>query len=745
MFTELLAPAGDIDCFKQALYNGCDAIYLATERFGARAYAKNLTLDELKYCLSLAHELNKKIYVTVNTELKENEVEDCKEYIKTLYEMGVDGLILADFSMINYVITHCPSMEAHISTQAGIKDLNDVYFFDKLKAHRCVLAREVSIDEIKHIKESSNMPIEIFAHGALCVSYSGGCLFSSMLTLRSGNRGRCAQNCRRKYKLYKDQKLIEEGFHLSMRDLNTSQNIHELKDLGVDSLKIEGRMKDPDYVKIVISEYRKKLDDKNYNPKGLDNVFHRNYTKGFLFNEDKGSICDITKANNEGSLVGVIDKKDKNLTLISLNKDLRVGDRIRIASDEDYFFTIDSMYDLSKNEITKSNKSCYLNIFKNFDKGTKIYKMVDSSIELSISNEFKKGIVISCYGSVGEKLVLETEINGTKFHGESDNVFSNAQSRPIDTQTLTKQLKKLQDTSLYLKDVNNYLNGDLFMTVSSINEARRDLVSNITSYFQYKRNDFIDNVNLDIIDYKNEKPILTAYCTTKAQYDVCKKFGIETIYFEDNYTAYVNANYHKTKGPILVGSYGGIYYNKSNNKDELLVSDYSFNVCNSDTIYYLHKCGVDVVTISLEMSYNETKDIIDSYNKKFNANPNVEVIVYGHQNLMTLKYCPLRKYKECGKCANHDYVLEDSYSKFLTSRKNCITHIYNEKALNLIDNLSDILKLTNRVRLQFTVENEQECERIIKMYQEKLNNPSSATSYFDSKKETRGYFKREIL
>lgn len=745
MFTELLAPAGDIDCFKQALYNGCDAIYLATERFGARAYAKNLTLEELKYCLSLAHELNKKIYVTVNTELKENEIEDCKEYIKTLYEMGVDGLILADFSMINYVIEHCPSMEAHISTQAGIKDLNDVHFFSSLGAHRCVLAREVSIDEIKHIKESSSMPIEIFAHGALCVSYSGGCLFSSMLTLRSGNRGRCAQNCRRKYKLYKDGNFIEEAFHLSMRDLNTSSSLHSLKEIGVDSLKIEGRMKDPDYVKIVISEYRKKLDDKNYNPKGLDNVFHRNYTKGFLFNEDKGNICDITKANNEGALIGVIEKKVANLTLVSLTKDLQVGDRIRIASDEDYFFTIDSMYDLSKNEINKSNKACYLNIYKTFDKGSKIYKMVDSSIELSITNEFKKGIVISCYGKVNEKLVLETEINGIKFSGESSSVFSLASSRPIDNETLSKQLKKLQDTSLYLDKIDNHIEGNLFMTISSINEARRQLVSNITSYFQNKRFDFIDYTNTNPIDYPISPIMLTAFCTTKAQYDICTKYGLDAIYYDDNYTSYVNPEYHITKGPILIGSYGGIYYNKLNNKDEVLVSDYSFNVCNSDTIHYLHKCGVDIVTISLEMSYSETKEILASYKSKFNTNPNIEIIVYGHQNLMTLKYCPLRKYGECGKCLKHEYVLEDSYSKFLTSRKNCITHIYNEKALNLIDNLNDVLKLTNRVRLQFTTEDEKECERIIKMYKDKLNNPTNPTSYFDSKKETRGYFKREIL
>ena len=742
MFTELLAPAGDLDCFKQAIYNGADAVYLATERFGARAYAKNLTLDELKIALSLAHQIGKKIYVTVNTELKENEVDDCKKYIKTLYELGTDGIIVADFSMINYIIKHCPNMEAHMSTQVGIKDLNDVYFFESLGAKRCVLAREVSFEEIKHIKEMTSMPLEIFAHGALCVSYSGGCLFSSMLTLRSGNRGRCAQNCRRNYKLYKDNKLVEEGYHLSMRDLNTSFYLKDLKNIGVDSLKIEGRMKDAEYVKIVVSEYRKKLDDPNYNPKALDTIFHRNYTKGFLFNEDKGNIVDITKKNNEGALIGSIDSKVGTLTKVNLTRSLKVGDRIRIASTEDYFFTVDSMFDLKNNEINSTNSSCLLNIYRTFDKGVSIYKMVDSSIDLTITNEFKRPIDIIAYGSVGEPLKLETTIDNHKFVSTSSSLFEQSKSRPIDTETLTKQLKKMQDTSMYLNKVINKLEGDLFMTISSINEARRNLVETITKYYQGERNDFIENIEIKKIDYPQSDLILTAYCTTFEQVEACKELGIKVIYDESNYSPYVDALYKESGDTILVGSYGGIHYYKDKSK---LVSDYSFNVCNSESIYYLHESGVDIVTMSLEMSYLEIRNVLDNYKSKFNSNPNVEIIVYGHQNLMTLKYCPLRRYKECGDCQNHKYELEDSYSRFPTSRKNCITHIYNDKALNLIDDLNDVLKLTNRIRLQFTIEDKAETIKVIKEYLEKINNPNINKSYFNKKMDTRGYYKREIL
>ncbi len=743
MFTELLAPAGDLDCFKQAIYNGADAVYLATERFGARAYAKNLTLDELKIALSLAHQIGKKIYVTVNTMLKESEVEDCKKYIKALYELGTDGVIVADFSMINFIIKHCPNMEAHMSTQVGIKDLNDVFFFEQLGAKRCVLAREVSIEEIENIKKCSKMPLEIFAHGALCVSYSGGCLFSSMLTLRSGNRGRCAQNCRRNYKLYKDNKLVEEGFHLSMRDLNVSDYLDRLKNDGIDSLKIEGRMKDAEYVKIVVSEYRKKLDDKNYTTKALDTIFHRNYTKGFLFNEDKGSIVDIRKKNNEGALIGTIDFIKGKYTKLNLNRSLRVGDRVRIASSEDYFFTVDSMFDDKENEISSSSSSCLVNIYRQFEKGTQIFKMIDSSIDLTISNEFKRGIDIECFGSCGTPLTLKTTIDNRVFTSISSSLFDIAKSRPIDTTALTKQLAKFGDTSLYLNKVINNLEGDLFMTVSSINETRRNLIDQIIKFYQGERNDFIDNETTFRIDYEEDTQVeLTAYCTTSGQADVCKKLGIETIYDKSNYSPYVDAKYKESGDTILVGSYGGIYYYKGKAK---LVSDYSFNVSNSDSIYYLHKEGIDVVTMSLEMSYLELRNTLESYKNKYKSNPNVEIIVYGHQNLMTLKYCPLRRYGECGDCANHKYELEDSYSKFPTSRSNCITHIYNDKALNLIDDLSDVLKLTKRIRLQFTIEDEAETAKVIKEYLDKLNNTSSNKSYFNKKMDTRGYYKREIL
>lgn len=742
MKPELLAPAGDYNSFLQAIYNGADAIYLAIEKFGARAYAKNFSLDELKNALILAHELGKKIYVTVNTMLKENELDDCKDTIKTLYEIGVDGVILSDLSMINYVINNCPNMEAHISTQAGIKDIYDVSYFKDLKANRCVIAREVSIDEINKIKDTIDMPLEVFIHGALCVSYSGGCLFSSMLSLRSGNRGRCSQNCRREYSLYKDDNLLGKGYFLSMRDLNASNYLSKLN--NIDSLKIEGRMKDSEYVKTVVSEYRKKLDDGSYNPKYLDNIFHRNYTKGFLFNEDKGNIVDISKHTNEGSLIGEITGKKNNLTIIKLNKELNVKDRIKIVTNDlDYYFTIDKLYDLNNKEINKATSTCLVNVYKDLGVGSLVYKMVDSTIDLKIDDKNKRAITINCYGSIDKPLKLTTKIDGVEFIGYSDINLSEAKSKPIDESTLLNQLKKLNETSFYLEKINYRLAPNLFLPVKNINEARRNLVNKISEYYQFKKNDFKEHNYIN--DYKFiDKPLtISAYCTTLEQYNECVKLGIKDIYFDTNHIAYVNPKYSDVGGLILVSNYGGIY--KYKNKNNFIVSDYSFNVANSEAIYNLINSGVNVVTLSYELSLKNIKDLYDGYVKKYNNRPNIEIITYGNELLMTTKYCALKRYNECGKCNNHTYYLKDDKNKFLTLRNNCITYIYNEKKLNLIDELNELTKYTNRIRLQFTVESASEVRKVINNYLEKISNMNSNKTYFDNETETRGYYKREVL
>ena len=333
--SELLAPAGSFECGKAALYSGADAIYLALDAFGARAYAKNFTMEELVSILNIAHTLNKKVYVTVNTLIKNEELDSVYEFLDKLYILGVDAVICADIAVFMYVINNCKGMECHISTQVGVKDLLDVKFFEEINASRVVLAREDKLEEIKKIKENSNIELEVFIHGALCVSYSGGCLFSSLLSLRSGNRGRCSQNCRREYTIYENDKPISSpGFYLSMKDLAIQNKVIELQNISVDSLKIEGRMKDVNYVANITKYYRSVLDGETPNYQLIDNVFHRQYTKGFIFGEDSKNITTIIDSSSQGTLIGGIVKKDKNLLYIKSNKEIKVKDRIRFSYNE---------------------------------------------------------------------------------------------------------------------------------------------------------------------------------------------------------------------------------------------------------------------------------------------------------------------------------------------------------------------------------------------------------------------------
>ncbi len=738
MKTELLAPAGSFDCFKQALYNGADAIYLATERFGARAYAKNLTLDELKNALILAHSLNKKIYVTVNTIIKENELNDAKLYLNRLYELGVDGVIVTDFALVNYIINNLPNMEAHISTQSGLKDLEDVRFFEHLGAKRCVLARENTFEEIKYIKENSKMPLEVFAYGALCVSYSGGCLFSSLLSLRSGNRGRCSQNCRRLYQIYKDDKLFQDfGYHLSMRDLNTSANFPKLKAIGIDSLKIEGRMKSEDYVKTVTSELRKKLDDDSYNPT-LDNVFHRNYTKGFIFGEDKSNIVDASKRTNEGAYIGKIISYENNLAKIKLERPLALKDRIRIEAKEDYYFTIDKIFNENKKEINESKSICYLNIYNKQPIGSKIFKMVDSSIDLTIDNKYKEGIIIKAFGKVDSPLTITTTIHGKSFSAKSDSLIQQSLNRPLDKEALYKQLAKLNETSFYLKDIEFNLTNDCFMVIKDINETRRKLINQIEEYFQYSRTiEEIKNENIDL-HFEDDDFEIVAKCRTAEQYEALNELGINKIYYK-NYIPYVEAKYNAIEDSyILAGNYGAMNYYK----DKEITCDYSFNAINSEAIYDLLKQGARYITLSLEMDYDLIKETTTSFKNKYGFNAPIEIVAYGRENLMTTKYCPLKKFGECGECNKHQYYLKDEIAKFPIYHEGCITHIINDKPLNLVDDLDKLSALTNKIRLDFTIEGKDEVIKIVNEFKNALNGKKNQ---FDKENDTRGYFKRPIL
>ena len=311
--TELLSGAGDLETLKVAVKCGADAVYVSLKDYGARKYAKNFTLEELEEATKYCHLYGVRIYVTVNTLIHDNELEDVLDTISKLYDIGVDALIMQDVGLICLVRKKFPNMEIHVSTQAHNCSKECIKFWEDAGVTRVVLARELSMQEISEIK--TPLELEVFIHGALCVSYSGQCLISSKMFGRSGNRGECSQVCRFCFDMHRNnEKLnLSDKYLLSMKDLCSKDQIKELLDLGIASLKIEGRMKSKYYVGVVTKFYRK-LIDKYYNNEKLEyteeeykellTVYNREFTKGFLGNDT--DVVNPKTCNHQGIKLGKV-------------------------------------------------------------------------------------------------------------------------------------------------------------------------------------------------------------------------------------------------------------------------------------------------------------------------------------------------------------------------------------------------------------------------------------------------------
>ncbi len=257
---ELLSPAGNFECLKAAVQNGADAVYFGANKFNARVNSTNFNKEELKEAIEYAKLRNVKTHLTLNILIQNDEFKDALELVKYVYELGIDAVIVQDLGLAKEIIKNFPGLEVHSSTQMTTYNLEGVKQLEKLGFNRAVLARELTLEEIKKICKDSKMDIEIFIHGALCICYSGQCLMSSLIGGRSGNRGKCAGTCRLPYTLLKDKTIQEKGYLLSSKDVCTLDILPEIINSGVKSLKIEGRMKSPEYVAIVTSIYRKYID-----------------------------------------------------------------------------------------------------------------------------------------------------------------------------------------------------------------------------------------------------------------------------------------------------------------------------------------------------------------------------------------------------------------------------------------------------------------------------------------------------
>lgn len=354
---ELLAPAGNYEKMVTAFRYGADAVYMAGKKFGLRAFAGNFDNDEIEKAVEYAHSLNKKVYITLNILAHEGDFAELKDYVQYLERIKVDAVLVSDIGIMDFIREHAPNLTLHISTQASILNSYAIKALIRIGAKRIVLARECSLEEIKKIRANipADIELEAFVHGAMCISYSGRCLLSNYLTGRDSNRGECVQACRWEYCISevnrKDDKYpIQEDergtYILNSKDLNMIEHLKELKDAGVNSFKIEGRMKSPYYVANVVNAYRRAIDNMdNMTPEfmaelksELVKTSHRKYTTGFYYGaEDKECLESSYPVQTHEFMALVIGDSDGEKTLIEQRNRFKVGDELEVLSPNDTF------------------------------------------------------------------------------------------------------------------------------------------------------------------------------------------------------------------------------------------------------------------------------------------------------------------------------------------------------------------------------------------------------------------------
>lgn len=513
---ELLAPAGSMEALKAAINAGADAVYIAGKQFGARYYASNFSNEELKEATCYAHLRGVKIHVTVNTLVNDYELKELAKYLVFLYKIGVDAILVQDFGIAKLAKELVPDLNLHASTQMTIHNLEGVKWAREFGFKRVVLAREMKLSEIKKIGEKlkfDNIELEIFAHGALCYSYSGQCLLSSFIGGRSGNRGMCAQPCRKPYGLIHSKKdkygrpfklnktNINGKYLLSTRDLATYENLELISKSCIDSIKIEGRMRSPEYVAIVVSIYRKALDSIakgkwQANKKDINCLklaFNRDFTSGYLLEDDTNKVMMHDRPGNRGVYIGTVSKynmKSKEV-IVELKGDLipQRGDGIVFIpshnDEREYGMRIHGIPYIKENKMKlkvhhslKSGYSVYLTRSKSIeDKAQKIINYPP--------NNSKNTVLIDLCLSVENdgSITLKSEFNGpngtVKLEVYSNFKMENAINKPLTSEKIKNQFLKTGGTPFNINNIKIRYSGGFFAPISKINQLRRELLDKI--------------------------------------------------------------------------------------------------------------------------------------------------------------------------------------------------------------------------------------------------------------------------
>lgn len=696
---EILSPVGDFECLKAAVQNGANAVYLGAQEFNARYSASNFDMENLEKAIIYAKARNVKVHLVLNILIKNNEFESAFNLAKKAYELGVDAIIVQDFGLALTLIKAFPDLPIHASTQMTVHNLEGVLALEKLGFKRVVLSRELSFEEIDYICKNSNVEIECFIHGALCVSYSGQCLLSSIIGGRSGNRGKCAGTCRLPYELIdENEKVLDKGYLLSTRDLCGLKYLPSLVKAGVVCFKIEGRMKPPEYVATVTRIYRKYLDkifnNENYiidenDIKNLQLVFNRGgFSTGYFDKAANRSLVFKEKPNHMGIYLGKIIKfnSSKGYITLKLENDLNIGDKIAIDNNG-----VSNNYTVSELMVNNSNiKSAFkgnivtigrmkgnININdkvflteskKLTELSTNSYQNVENT-QLLINSKLiiKKNTPIKIFASI-----VSENFTNIQCEISTDIIPEVAKNAPITKDKIIEQFYKTKNTIFKFNSLNIDLDNNLFLTISSVNELRRLVLNELEMKLEksIKRN--VKNIELPD-EIKNLLKSIERNMNCVEDSNKCKTTTVDNI-----------SNELKTSVSVLL------------------------NILNKEFNYWDLK-NINRLYIPLKYFVNPTfKEIVFNLSKKFNLYIYMPTIM--KRNYINLLNLNINSIMNTFKIAG--VVISNIYQ--LNWFKNYDLDIIGNYTLNVFNNIS-IANLSDLGVMKFTLSPELDRETLLNL------------------------------
>ncbi|MEX1308656.1 MAG: DUF3656 domain-containing protein [Eubacteriales bacterium] len=749
---ELLSPAGNMDALMQALHNGADAIYLGGDQFGARAFADNFSPTALEEAVRYAHLYGKKVYVTVNTLISQDRWDVFANTLAFLNDIGVDAVILQDIGAAKFVSTHFPDLPWHASTQMHNHDMSSVAFAKDLGAERVVLAREMALSKIAAIAKTG-IQTEVFIHGALCIAYSGQCLFSTLTQNRSGNQGACAQSCRMRYTLLETKNgttsvcLTDGEFLLSPKDLGVLSRLDELINAGIDSFKIEGRMKSPQYVGFITALYRRLIDNisDGKSPKisqsesdTLTRLFNRGYTKGLLFDTFGKDMMQSKRPNHRGVVIGQVVKTTQSKIAIKLSAPLNQGDGIKFETT-DTGMIAEKIYkngllvseaktgdiiQLDNKPALKGSDTVLLTLDKRLNERLSDYQRITIPVEFSV------------VAKVGKPLSI-TLSDGTHTLSEIGPNVEAAKSTPTDSETIRTQLSRLGDSAFSLNQFKLIADPNVFIPKSTLNQLRRKLTDALTkARMQSPARQKLSPQTQSLFDFSAFNPLADGICVlvrNEAQYSVAKEYPFVRIYTDDmalynQFTKdhrlfYMRPRAGKPKTPgsmrVLVTENGGL--------SEMLahecVADYTLNIQNASSLALLYEKGIGMVTLSPELTDNQIKTMVGAFTAQFGFAPPLEAMVYGRYELMLTQNCiiasALDTKKNCGLCRKAVYTLRDIKGNHypITIDSACMNHIFAAQNIDRISQMNMLEALgVSSFRISLLDETKDECAALFERF-----------------------------